>query len=269
MTDELAPFFAGEKLYGDDFSLPQIEQWYRDEAEGYANLGAKNKKSYQYSYHQLNILHGFKHLSSHRFHSVLGLGSAYGDEFLPIASQIDKLTIVDPSDAFQQHKECHGIPCQYVKPVPSGQLPFEDNAFSLITSLGVLHHIPNVSYVVSECFRCLEPNGIMLLREPIVSMGDWRKPRNGLTKRERGIPMALLDQIVTDAGFCIERRQLCVFPALARMVLKCGMTPYNMRSATAFDAFLSKVFAWNITYHRRSFIRKLAPASVYYILKKA
>ena len=56
-----------------------MEQWFAEEAEGYADLGAKDRATYRYTYHALNWYHGFRHLPPREFHAVLGLGSAYGD----------------------------------------------------------------------------------------------------------------------------------------------------------------------------------------------
>jgi ubiquinone/menaquinone biosynthesis C-methylase UbiE len=84
------------------------------------------------------------------------------------------------------HADLNGVPLTYVKPVASGTLPFPDGTFDLITFSGVLHHIPNVSYVVGELARVVTPDGYLLLREPIHSMGDWRGPRRGLTKKNAG-----------------------------------------------------------------------------------
>ena len=41
------------EIFGDDFNIQQIESWFRDEAEAYADLGAKNLSSYKYKYHYL------------------------------------------------------------------------------------------------------------------------------------------------------------------------------------------------------------------------
>jgi hypothetical protein len=73
-------YFTGTTLYGDDFSLSEIQEWYEDEKEGYANLGARDSSSYQYVYF-LNQHHGFGHLPRVSFPRALGFGSAYGDEF--------------------------------------------------------------------------------------------------------------------------------------------------------------------------------------------
>jgi len=265
-SEGLCHYFSGKKLYGDDFTLDEIKEWLKDEQEGYADLGARDTYNYTYVYHELNIRHGFAYLGRRRFRHVLGLGSAYGDEFLPVIQQIDRVTIVDPSDAFSDHSEIRGVPCQYCKPHADGTIPFQEGTFDLITSLSVMHHIPNVSKVMKECARCLAPDGTMLLREPITSMGDWRKPRPGLTKRERGIPLKLLLEIIEAAGLTIRRKRLCRFPLVPRLANRIGIAAYNSATATAADELLCWLFSWNIKYHRESILTKLGPTAVYFVL---
>lgn len=267
-SDDLARFFSGEQLFGDDFSSAQIADWFDDEKEGYANLGAKNRDEYQYAYHSLNMQHAFRHLGSQRFRSALGIGSAYGDEFGPIAKRVEQLTILEASDALSGSRRVHGIPCQYQRPEQSGDIPFDDNSFDLISVLGVLHHIPNVSHVISECGRVLDNGGKMILREPIVSMGDWRRPRRGLTKRERGIPLQILHEIIGRGGFEIVAESLCVFPPLSIICGKLGIRPFNSPIATALDAWLSNMFSWNVKYHAKSSWQKIRPTAVCFVLEK-
>ena len=69
--------------------------------------------------------------------------------------------------------------------------------------LGVLHHVPTVGRVIGELARVLRPGGRMIVREPMVSMGDFRQPRPGLTARERGIPRALMRRFHQQAGLTI------------------------------------------------------------------
>ena len=128
----------------------------------------------------------------------------------------EHLTVVDPSQAFVCDR-VHGIPATYVKPAADGTLPFGDGAFDLITCLGVLHHIPNVSRVLSELYRCLACGGYALLREPVISMGDWRLPRRGLTRRERGIPLPLFRRLLRETGFELASERLCLFPPIPRL----------------------------------------------------
>ncbi len=116
-TDE---YFAGQILIGDDYSLDQIQDWYQQESEAYANLGSKDKKNYSYSYHNQNILNGFNCLGKEgKYDNALGFGSAYGYEFFPIITQIRKLTIVEPSDNLRSDKIGDLIPV-YVKPTATG-----------------------------------------------------------------------------------------------------------------------------------------------------
>jgi hypothetical protein len=64
--DPLSKFLEGRAIYGDDFLQDEIDAWFRDEAEGYANLGAKNSDTYEYQYHAMNRIHGFDRLPPSR-----------------------------------------------------------------------------------------------------------------------------------------------------------------------------------------------------------
>jgi SAM-dependent methyltransferase len=258
---------SGKEIYGDDFSPSQIEEWYEDEKEGYADLGAKDIANYAYGYHALNWYHGYRHIQHLRFKNLLGFGSAYGDELIPVLGSVASVTIVDPSDAFVR-SEVYGTPARYVKPKPDGSLPFGSNLFDLVTCLGVLHHIPNVSRVMHELARTLEPAGYMLLREPIVSLGDWRHARHGLTKRERGIPLQLLLSVAEDSGLEIVRSSLCMFPATPRLFRSRTTASYNSKLAVYVDSFVSSAFAWNVNYHASNTIQRFKPACAFLVLRK-
>ena len=263
--EELEVYFAGQKLFGDDFSIEEIKKWYEDEKEAYANLGAKDAGNYRYMYHALNQLHGFRYLPNKVFENVLGLGSAYGDEFMPTSSRIQHLTILEPSTAFTPRTT---IPTSYVKPSIDGEMPFDNGYFDLITSLGVLHHIPNVTMVIKEISRCLSLGGYSLIREPIVSMGDWTKPRPGLTKRERGIPLNIFREILNDSGLTIVRESFCILPIMMRLGRIFNIPVYNNTAITWLDAMLSNFLIKAYRYHSEAIIHKLSPVSVYYVLSK-
>lgn len=260
-------YLNGTALYGDDFDAEKIAEWFADEKEGFADLGAKDAANYEYGYHALNKFHGFKYLpNAAQFNRVLGFGSAYGEELQPVSDRVQSATIVDPSDAFIRDS-VYGIPLEYVKPKPDGSLPFDDNTFDLITCFGVLHHIPNVSAVVSQLARVLNQGGHMLLREPIVSMGDWRQPRRGLTKRERGIPLPLLREIIQKNGLEIVNCALCDFPVTERVFLK--LNAYNSFVASLVDAWVSAAFAWNVNYHPKNSMQRFRPRSAFLVIRKS
>jgi SAM-dependent methyltransferase len=264
---ELSDYFSGKKIFGDDFSRREIELWYRDESEGYADLGAADSAQYAYGYHALNYLHGFRFLPDQPWASVLSFGGAYGHELLPIVDNISSITIVEPSDSLISERLGQIKPV-YVKPDITGNLPFASDSFDLITCFGVLHHIPNVSHVISELGRCLAPGGYALIREPIISMGDWRHPRRGLTKRERGIPRKLLKERFLSSGLSIISEKLCDFPGTSILVGLTSHQVFNSRFLTRIDHVLSTLFAWNISYHATSKLRKIRPRDVSLVLRK-
>jgi len=45
-------YFSGKYLYGDDLSQAQIDQWYRDESEGYSSLDHEDAQNAVYVYHE-------------------------------------------------------------------------------------------------------------------------------------------------------------------------------------------------------------------------
>lgn len=215
----------------------------------------------------MNEYHGFRHLENERFENVLGFGSAYGYEFYPIMDRIGKVTIVEPSGQLTQDN-VFGTPVRYVKPSLDGTLPFGSGQFDLVTCLDVLHHIPNVSYVVKELGRVTVKRGYIVLREPVISMGDWRQHRKGLTSRERGIPEKLLTKMLDDAGFKIKSSSYSYFPPIPRLCAKLGIEAFNSRLATRIDAAISKLTRWNLRYHATTLSQKLRPTMKFYVASK-
>jgi SAM-dependent methyltransferase len=262
-------FLSGNEIYGDDFDGEELSRWFADESEAYAALGAGALSADEYGYHALNQRHGFARLPDTRFRNVLGFGSSFGGEFLPLADRIDKLTIVEPSTALVS-TEIGGLRPDYVSPSPDGDLPFPDGTFDLAVCLGVLHHVPNVTRTIQELGRCVEPGGWLLLREPTVSMGDWRGPRKpGVTARERGIPADLLRRVLLGSGLVVVHEAPCAFPVTSRLGrLARRRRAFNSQALVALDHLLSKAFAWNSRYHPTRAWHKVRPVSVFFVCRK-
>jgi SAM-dependent methyltransferase len=268
--EEFELYISGKRLYGDDLTSLQIMDWFKSEEDGYANLGARDQSNYRYEYHALNNELFYQFFKGKSFREALGIGSAYGDEFIPMADRLKSITILEPSDAFAVDSTIGRTPKTYVKPNASGDFPFDNNRFDLITCFGVMHHVPNVSHVLKEIYRCLSVGGSFCIREPIVSMGDWRKPRAGLTANERGIPIDIFDKIINKAGFKVARRSFYDFRPVQIMAAKIGVDAYNSYLAVKFDQLACNLLSWRTTpYHRTKFVEKLSPASVAYLLEKA
>lgn len=263
----LEEYFRGNRIFGDELDAEEIDAWYNDEKDAYVNLGAKDLSSYHYAYHALNIVLGYAFLEKQMYRHVLGIGSAYGHELEPIAGRIARISIVEPSRHFRV-TDVKGTPVTCCSADAGGKLVLDDESVDLITCFGVLHHIPNVTEVTQEMHRCLQKGGELLVREPIVSMGDWRKPRSGLTSRERGLPLEVFTDILANAGFEVSRRSLFGFMPVVKLVRLVSDLPYNNRYFTRVDKTLAGWFSWNYRYHRVSIFSRFSPASCFWVARK-
>jgi SAM-dependent methyltransferase len=263
-SEDISKYLKGDMLYGDDFTPEQIEKWFADEKEAYAQLLIEGNT---YDYYLVNFLNAFHYLPKNvQFDHALGFGAAEGDEFIPLIHRINQITIVDPSDHFARN-DIEGKSINRVKPQIEGKLQFENDSFDLITCFGVLHHIPNVSILLSEFRRVLKPGGILLIREPIVSMGDWRFPRKYLTSRERGLPLPWFRTAIKKVHLQITKEIVCEFRLLQFLP---NYYKYFTKSGLfiKLDRFLGRLFLWNYSYHPKNAFGKIRPMAVYYVLKK-
>jgi SAM-dependent methyltransferase len=267
---------AGKALYGDDFSQEEIDAWFRSEQEGYFNLyyapGGMNGpvgaevRAGGYVFAAVVDKHLFSRLKEKTFNSVLGIGSGDGQELRPLLKRTNSITILEPSDGFAT-SEIDGVPVRYIKPQASGIMPFADQTFDLITCFQALHHIPNVSTVVREMYRTQKPGGHTLLMEPTNSMGDWRYPRVGLTKNERGIPPAIFREIISQAGFTIEYQTNCMFSLMSRFQ-RIGIAPWQSPWIVRLDEMVCRFPIWPSRYHPRAWWHKLRPTGTTFMLLK-
>lgn len=257
-------YLSGKKLYGDDLDIKEIVKWYKDEEEGYSSLSECTE---DYEFHALNIFHGFSKIKNQKkFERVLGFGSAYGYELLPIINKTKEIIILEPSEKIRS-TNLAGKKVVYKKPRTDGKIEFPDNYFDLITCFSVLHHIPNVSFVFNELKRVMKPGSFLLLREPTVSLGDWNKERIGLTKRERGIPLDILREIIKKNDFEIIYKRRILFPITRRIKLR-GKNACNLKFFVLLDYFVSRIFSFNRKYHASNIFQKLQPQAIFYVLRK-
>lgn len=258
--DEIEECLAGKKLYGDDFSDEQIAAWFADEKEA---TTAIRGTEWRYQYYALNRFYGYAKLPDRIFCNVLSLGGGDGSEFLPVVERLGKITILEPSENLRPV-----VRANYVRPTADGSMPFPDNTFDLVTAFSVLHHVPNVSTVIRELYRCTKPGGSVLMREPIVSMGDWRRPRVGLSKHERGIPLHLLRLFIKNAGFHVVSESKCCFTPIMFLNRKLHTEAYNSRLVVFLDFIISNFPCWPQKYHTDTFLGKFRSTGVFCVLVK-
>lgn len=255
---------SGEKIYGDDFSLGEIKEWYADEAEGYAGIVPESHKDNFDEYNKEVYRYSYRFLKKPVYDDVLVYGGGYGTEIIPILDRIGNVVILEPGEKFRR-ETISGKKVAYIVPEESGEMRFSDKSFDLITCLGVLHHIPNVTYIINEMYRVLKNGGECIIREPITSMHAFDDNiRKGLTKRERGIPLSPFRKAILDAGFQIQEEHLHGFGPITKLPLQIQFSTPIM----VIDDILCSVFKKNYTYNSYSFWKRFRPTVVSFVLKK-
>jgi SAM-dependent methyltransferase len=259
-------YFSGAELYGDDFDEARIRQWYAEEEHAYFDL-VSTYSSFVYFYNALNDFHAYRFLGG-PYECCVAMGCATGDDVAPLGNRVDHFVAIEPAEKWWK-AEIGGRPARYLKPTYCGDIPMVEASADLVVCLGVLHHVPNVSHVLSEMVRILRPGGTMVIREPITTMGDWRSSRRGLTQNERGFPPGWLKLKVATLGLRVKRAGYCHFPLTERLAKMFGMpAAYNSPLMVRLDALMSRLFVWNLHYHRETIFKKVAPGSITFVLEK-
>jgi SAM-dependent methyltransferase len=172
MLEVTEAHLTGQRLYGEDFSSEEIARWYRQEEEAYLDLLkdhygiADGAGTYEYEYEVFNRFHAIDSLSNRQFSCCVALGCAAGGDVTPLAPVVERFVAIEPAEQWWR-AEIGGKPAKYLKPTILGDIALEAGTADLATSFGVLHHIPNVSHVIGEVARVLQPEGLFLVREPI------------------------------------------------------------------------------------------------------
>ena len=118
---DLQEFVAGRRLFGDDFDINRLKEWFEDEAGAYPEVEARGEgHGTEFLSHAKNLRYGFKHLPDVNFDHALGFGAADAREFGPILHKLKRITVVEPTGDFD--KSILGtVPVDYVRSHPDGR----------------------------------------------------------------------------------------------------------------------------------------------------
>ena len=172
-------YLMGDTLVGDDFTIEQITQWYKEEEEAYCQLTKGEQKTY-----------GYKKINN----------------FYGLEKEVKSLLIKDKKE-------------------------------------------------------------INIVREPISSMGNWDTIRVGTTPNERGLGIQYLNKIISQNKLTVKSKNYLLFAPFLRI---CNKLKFDLNSniVVFMDYLLSKIFSFNIVYNRKSFFKKMAPSSIFFIFTK-
>jgi len=242
-------YFSGKCLFGDDLDAEGLAKWYADEERGYYDLA--KSFNWGYDHYALDRFNLFDRLPQKHYPVCIASGCAGGDELQSVADRVGRFIAIEPAEAIWRKEPVGITPIEYMKPSVSGDIALPSSSVDLSIWLSSLHHVPNVSHALGEMVRILRPGGNMVLREPISTMGDWRKPRSGLTPNERGFPLHWMDEKLISLGLSITSRRLCCFagtPIISRWLRQ--YSPYDSKLVVRLDRMACLAFSWNLYYHR-------------------
>jgi SAM-dependent methyltransferase len=269
---DLTPYLSGEKLLADDATPTQLDAWFAGEMNGYADMmepQAAFHAAPDSSMAALNRRHWGNWLAGKTGLVGLALGPGDGKEVLALAPHMARWLAVEPAKVY--HKpDYYTCPVEFVPVNAKGTLAVPDTSVDVVLSFSVLHHIANVSFVLSELHRVLKPGGLLLVREPIVTMGTWGALRPGLTPNERGLPEGWLRATLLAQGWQLEEWRPAVFSPLLSLVNRLGFhLPFSSRAYVGLDAALAWLTKPLARYHRPRWWHKCAPSAVLVVARKA
>ena len=95
---------------------------------------------------------------------VLDVGCGTGRWSYYLSPKVKFIEAIDPSNAvFSAARLTDGKPNIRVTKAGVDNIPFDDNSFDFIFSLGVLHHLPDTVAALKKIFRKIKPGGYFLV----------------------------------------------------------------------------------------------------------
>ena len=267
---------SGDYLAGNDLNLDQITTWFSQEKEAYYSSDSDQDlvedKWYKYCRFLNNKL-GFSKLDFDKNDnfSVLVIGPGPGKEMEKFNDKFKNCTIyfLESSENYKKELKVTFPKSVILDANIDANIKLKSNSIKLVIGFSVLHHIPNVSSCLSEIYRVLQKDGILFLREPCSSMGDWRGPRS-TTPNERGISKKWFLKEFDKLNLrLLSSPDPVLFDQLNKIFVKSIFGKLSSFHLIYFlDNIISKVVSFNDYYWRDNFLKKIGPSAYFYRLKK-
>lgn len=259
------------KLRGNDYSKKDIEKWYQEEEEYHNQFKGGRSKEYWIIYETFNNKYAFdKFINFNPEVKVLSFGCAEGNDLEKNYKKYKfKLYGLEASEELIKAFRKKFPYAEIKKSNINGDIDYNDNTFDYAIVLGVLHHIPNVSFVLSELYRVLKKGGRIVIREPISSMRPKFKYRknDNISPNERGIPINFIKNEIEKLGFNILAISKAYYAPLMEAIKIC---PF-LQNCPVLIYYIDKLccsLPFPIKYYRENIFSKCAPGSAYYIAEK-
>lgn len=152
-------------------NIPQ--QWYsKKEPFTLAWFNELSYKRYDRYYPYFKEVCEFEY---HQNEEVLEVGCGIGTDLVEYAKHGAHVTGVDLGDdqvmLTKLNLELRELPYREIRTANAEQLPFEDDIFDVVVSIGVVHHTPHTEKAIAEIRRVLKPDGTALI---LVYARGWK-----------------------------------------------------------------------------------------------
>jgi SAM-dependent methyltransferase len=185
------------------------------------------------------FIHDFARFGETRGKRVLEIGVGLGTDHVQFARAGAELSGVDLTDKgvalVRRRLELEDLSSE-LQVADAERLPFEDGAFDVVYSWGVLHHTPDTPRAVAEAVRVLRPGGrlcaMLYARHAWVSYGLWAR-HGPLSRRPfRSLADVLHHHMESLGTKGYTKRELRrMFAGLDDLTVEKVCTPYDVEYA--------------------------------------
>jgi len=265
----------GNVLAGDDIDEKGLITWYMEEENAFydsENSNCEEDPWYEYMCFvnkKLTSKPIKKFIKNAKRILFVGPGSGYEVYYYKKTLKNAEISFLESSKDFQKLLQ-EKFPCsKNIQPRHSGKIDVENNYFDIIFFFSVLHHIPNVSRVINEASRVCKKGGLVIIREPCASMGNWRKERSS-TPNERGISKKVMLKFAAKANLKVIKKPIPILlEPINKFLHRNNLYKYiNFKFLYFVDKILSKFVSFQDYYWRDNLWKKIGPSSYYYFFLK-